>query len=1378
VELRDRAPEAVVQETTDRAARTWLRIFAGCVLLIGIAFIQSPGLMVADTKFDLAVDPAGFLARALHLWDDKGAFGQLQNQAYGYLWPMGPFFVLGSLLDLPGWVVQRLWMGLVLCVGFVGTARLSRALGVRSDVACLVAAFAFALSPRMLTTLGPISIEAWPSAVAPWVLLPLVKGAQRGSPRRMALLAGLGVAMVGGVNAAATFAVLPLGVVWLLTRTPGPRRRSLMLWWPVFTLIGTLWWLIPLVVLGAYSPPFLDFIETASITTFPTTLFDALRGTSDWVPYVDSSWQGGNETITSDYLALNSGIVLMLGLVGMMVRGNRHRVFLLLSLSVGLLLVSMGHEGAVQGWLAEPLHGLLDGSLAPFRNVHKFDPVIRVPLVLGLAFLLDRLRDSRPAASTVTVRGRQLSSHHAVIVLAVIGVIGAGVPALAGRLAPADPVLDTPSYWQDTVDWLDENSHGSTALLVPGSGFADYVWGSPRDEPIQYLANSPWAVRNAIPLAPPGNIRMLDAFEERMTQGEGSPGLATFLGRAGVSFLVVRNDLSPKGDVPDQVRVHQALVDSPQIRLAATFGPDVGGGAHLETDKGRLLVNGGWQDLRPVIEVYEVAAPVDAAVTVDEFPVVIGGPEDLLTLTDTGVLGSQPTRLAADLGPRGKPDGPVILTDGLDERERFFGRSHDGASSVTTPGDRSRSGNPTPDYLLPDQRRWQTSARLVGARRLSASSSMSDSNTASGARQGELPFAAVDGDVDTQWVSGASDGRPAWWQIDFEHDRSVSAVSVTLGDAGTGRGRIRIVNDSGTSRVVELEPGDRKTVLLGGEPTASLRVEDATDGRGRFALAEVAIDGLNVRRPLVLPAIPPSWGSPDDILLRTLRDYRTGCVVIEQRTPCVEDRDVPSEEPNGFDRVVSLPVATSYDARLTARPRAGTALATLLQTGQPLNATGSSVAVPDPRASGLAAIDGDPGTAWTPRRDDFQPQLALNWIGRRWIDGLKLTVDADAPVRRPASATISWPGGRREVELDEAGRATFPRIRTDRLVLRLTGSENAASIDDSGAASSLPVGIGEVRLKGLPFDPITLDPLERTWQCGTGPTVEVNGRTTRTALVASATELYDMRAVEAKPCTAELRVSLDAGENSVRALGSTVSTPDTMVMGGALDVAPPVPATVDGSSPVHQQVELATPSEGLVLRHNANDGWQATQGGTALRAIVVDGWQQGWLTTGRGDSVDVRFGPDRVYRWGVAIGGLLLLALVGLSLVPARRWAGPHRPPLGPRALRPALLLIGGVAAGGLLGSGAGVVCALGGIALGVAARRWLREAGMWLIGGLVGVASCAYFLRPWGNADGWAGAWSWPAYLVLVALSAALALGAEPGPRLLRRMKGSSTVR
>ena len=603
---------------------------------------------------------------------------------------MGPFFALGGALDLQGWVVQRLWMALVMIVAFVGTARLARALGVRSDLACLAAGFAFALSPRMLSVLGSISIEAWPSAIAPWVLLPLVRGASEGSPRRMAMLSGLAVAMVGGVNAAATFAVLPLGVVWLLTREPGPRRRSLMIWWPVFTALGTLWWLVPLFVMGAYSPPFLDFIETASVTTFPTTPFDALRGTSDWVAYIDTTWQGGFETLSTGYLALHSGILLMLGVVGMMLRGNPHRHFLALSLLLGLLLVSMGHQGTTEGWFSGFLHVQLDEVLAPLRNVHKFDPVVRLPLVLGLAWLLD----SSARALAGVPRKRWVSSSPAAVVgLAFVALIGSTLPATIGQLPTTRPVFDTPEYWRQAAAWLEDNAGDDVALLAPGSSFGSYVWGEPRDEPMQYLADSRWAVRNAIPLAPAGNIRMLDAFEARLNQGRPSSGLAPYLRRAGVKYVVVRNDLRPSRDVPDATLVHHALNGSPGIELVETFGPEVGGRASLRKDGSRIVVNGGWQSRWRAIEVFEVAR-ASRAVGAQRLPVVVGGPEDLLDLADHDVLREEPTQLAVDVARSGKPDGPIVLTDGLLDRERFFGRVHDGYSAVADTGGSFALGKP------------------------------------------------------------------------------------------------------------------------------------------------------------------------------------------------------------------------------------------------------------------------------------------------------------------------------------------------------------------------------------------------------------------------------------------------------------------------------------------------------------------------------------------------------------------------------------------------------------------------------------------------------------------------------------------------------------
>ena len=499
---------------TDAVRRVRLRLAAALLLVWAVAWSVPAGRISEDTKNDLYVDPWGFLARAAHLWDPQVTWGVLQNQGYGYLFPMGPFFgVLGEVV--PVWVAQRLWWGVLLTVGLLTAHALLGALGIRGATARVLAALAYTLSPRVLSTVGGLSSEALPVLLVPAILLPVVLATQgRIGPRRAAALSALAVLGCGGVNATATIlAAVPTGL-WLVTRR-GWWRNPVTWWWTGLVAAASVWWLGPLVLLGRWSPPFLGWIERAADVVREIDLLDVARGTTHWLGFVVTSggewWPAAYDVATGPLLVLATALVAGVSLAGLGLSGVPERRFLLVTLGLGVVLLGVPHLGPVSSPLAPLAQALLDGPLVAFRNIHKADPLVRLPLAIGLAHALDR--------GLAALTRRQPAWRLPVAAAGVLVVLVVAAPGLSGAIAPRGTFDDMARQWREAGAWLSDRGGDGRALVVPAASFGEYDWGRTIDEPIRPLSSIDHAVRDAVPLTPAGTIRVLDAVEHRLQTG-------------------------------------------------------------------------------------------------------------------------------------------------------------------------------------------------------------------------------------------------------------------------------------------------------------------------------------------------------------------------------------------------------------------------------------------------------------------------------------------------------------------------------------------------------------------------------------------------------------------------------------------------------------------------------------------------------------------------------------------------------------------------------------------------------------------------------------------------------------------------------------------
>ncbi|WSZ89578.1 alpha-(1-_3)-arabinofuranosyltransferase family protein [Micromonospora sp. NBC_00858] len=1304
-----------------------LRELLVCLALIGLCVTQEPGLIVPDTKLDMALDPGGFLARATHLWTADWQFGTLQNQAAGYFFPMGPFFLLGEAIGLPAWLVQRLWMAALLCVALTGVVRLARALDLGGPASRLVAGAVFALSPRALSLVGTVSLELLPYCVAPWVLLPLVKGAAGGSLRRAAALSGLAVVCMGGANgAAAACAVLP-AFLFVVTRAPGWRRIRLLAWWSVALAAATFWWLVPLVLLQRYGFPFLPYTESAAVTTSVTSLPSAIRGSTHWVGYlaVDGVpwWRSGWALVTVPWMVLLTGLIACIGLAGLARRDLPERRFLLIGSLVGLLTLTAGNLSDGGAAFASTVREALDGPLAALRNLHKFDVVLRLPLALATAHMLDTV--GRIAVIRRFTRPTNMAPRRVALGVTAVALLAVTTGAGSAGLAAGGGFWAVPEHWRQATGWLDQHAEPGTTLLVPGSNFAEYGWGRSLDEPAQPLLDSPWAVRSLVPAGSAGNARLLSAIDERLASGTASPGLADVLGRLGVRHLLVRNDLrQPVGGIAWPVLVHRTLNSAPGLFRVAAFGPSSG----VKPDLGGAW-DYGLHEPYPAVEIYQVDRPTPRATLADAAQPLdlVGAPETLLDLSDAGVLGNRPVILDGD-APAGTGAG-TVLADSLRNREVDFGLVRGNTSRTLTPEEQPRLTRAVHDIVDPAWSSSVTSSGYAGVTDVLASSSAADIAGPAGLRDpSAAPFAAVDGNSGTSWLTdGARKPVGQWVEVRFKDKIQAGSVELQVVDdeiVGAPVTRVEVSTAGGS--YVHLVIGAGRAPLRLALPsgrTTWLRVTidgvAGPDVPGRRAgIRELRVPGVSPERHLRLPALSDAAAAPEVIALARKAGDRSACTAAGDHYLCATDLIRQGEETGLVARRFDLPAASTPRLTGLARATPATALAVYdeLVGGQTFTTSSSWFA--DPVASSRSLGDGDDGTAWWADPDDPQPSVELHWDKARKVSWVRLRFAASLVAAPPKTVRITGDDGIREVTVDLDGVARFPALRTRSLFVAVTSTVSRVSRSTAlFEPQPLPVGLSGVDVEGAPEINQPRD-LARTvtLPCGAGPTILINGTSVATTVSGTLRDLRDLRPLryractldpkpgaKAKPKTDDDRVPLRAGPNELSAppdrfvVDSVIMTgepPDRPAVAGA-DAEPSRRSlTVLDWDDQRRSVEVgAGGGSYLVVPENANPGWRATLDGVRLVPTRVDGWKQAWFVpAGAAGRVELVFTPGEQYGLILRIAGGLLLLLVIAALLPARR----HRPsyPVVPASMPTAPVLAIGVPAllGGLVGLGCAVV--------------------------------------------------------------------------------------
>ncbi len=442
-------------------------------------------------------------------------------------------------------------------------------------------------------------------------------------------------------------------------------------------------------------------------------------------------------------------------------------------LLVGVVLLAVGYSGGLGSPIAHQVQAFLDADGTPLRNVHKLEPLIRLPLALGLAHLLGRIPLPGSAPRPVwrdAFAHPERDKRVAVGIVVLVALTAATSLAWTGRLTPPGAFNAIPQYWHDDRGLARRQQHRD-ARRRTGAGGA----GRPVRHP--GVGQQPRRAAAGARRQPVGGARLdpADAAGD-----DPRPGLGAAAVRRGPTVRRTRRYPCPARHFvcggaqrpgPGHVALGAAAPGAPRDRRLA--GPDEGRAVRRSRRPGhagrassptagcgratrRSRSTGSTAPRQRVA--HRTVADADAMARVD------GGPESLLRLDERRRLLGQP------------PLGPMLLTAdaqraGLPAPRRHGHRHPDGAGDRLRPRRRPLVGDPRPrrrpQHVQPGaglpRRRRGSGLRAVARRpALGVELGVGLHGAAQRRRPPSGPRAAIDGDSSTSWVSNcaADRGRP------------------------------------------------------------------------------------------------------------------------------------------------------------------------------------------------------------------------------------------------------------------------------------------------------------------------------------------------------------------------------------------------------------------------------------------------------------------------------------------------------------------------------------------------------------------------------------------------------------------------------------------